>query len=139
MCAKAYKFISTKDVSRQTAILNKPFSSDWLEVEANGLITVKGSFENGYAWDGCTPKFNFLQFTFGTPDGMMIMETGKPITYFASMFHDAIYQYKKEVDISRKETDVLFKNLLKEAGFIWWWLYYFAVRTFGWVRGSWKN
>ena len=138
MCAKAYKFVSTEDDTIQTKILNKPFNSDWLIIKSDGQMTVKGSHEDGFAWDGCTPKINFLQFTFGTPDGMMVLTTGKPITYYASMFHDAINQYKKTVDVTRKQTDKLFRNNLKEAGFIWWWLYYFAVRTFGWIKGRWK-
>ncbi|HAN19955.1 MAG: hypothetical protein A2X13_10940 [Bacteroidetes bacterium GWC2_33_15] len=135
---KVYKFVHTEDTSIKTGIYGRVFESDWLKVEADGTITVKGSNGLGYAWDGCSPKFNFLQFTCGTPDGMLVFETCKPITYYASMFHDVLYQYKKEIDITRKETDKLFKENLKKANFIWWWLYYFAVWAFGWIKGKWK-
>jgi hypothetical protein len=135
---RVYLFVQTEDFSIKTTILGRTFDSEWLKVEPDGTITVKGSNDRGYAWDGCSPKFNFLQLTFGTPDGMPDYQTCKPITYYASMFHDAMNQYKKLIDISRKETDKLFKDNLKAAGFIWWWLYYFAVRTFGWIMGKWK-
>jgi len=135
---RVYKFVHTIDTSIQTNIYGRIFETEWLKVEPNGIITVKGSNDRGYAWDGCSPKFNILQFTCGTPDGMLVYETCAPITYYASMFHDAIYQYKKEIDITRKETDNLFKENLKKADFMWWWLYYFAVWAFGWIRGKWK-
>lgn len=135
---RVYKFVHTIDTSIQTNIYGRIFETEWLKVEPNGMITVKGSNDRGYAWDGCSPKFNILQFTCGTPDGMLVYETCAPITYYASMFHDAIYQYKKEIDITRKETDNLFKENLKKADFMWWWIYYFAVWAFGWIRGKWK-
>jgi hypothetical protein len=45
------------------------------------LITVT----KDYAWDGCTPKFCFLDVNFGTPDGVIDSRTKQPKTYYASL------------------------------------------------------
>ena len=84
---------------------------------------------------------NGILFTYiwGTPDGMLDYRTEKPITYYASMVHDILYQYKSEVDFSRKEVDILFRIILKESKFMWWWLYYIAVRIGGGFYGKWKT
>jgi hypothetical protein len=136
---KVYKFIHKEDEWIKTNITGRNFSNDRLLVEASGKVTVFCSFEKGYAWDGCSPKFNFLHLTWGTPDGKLDYSTEKPMTYFASMFHDALYQYKAEVCISRKEADIIFKLLLIKAGFMWWPLYYVAVRIFGAFYGKWNR
>ena len=61
-----------------------------LQIFENGIIRVK----EGYAWDGCSPKFNILDlFVLGTPDGIRDIETGKAKTYYASLVHDALYQF----------------------------------------------
>jgi len=122
-----------------TNLTHCSFENDRLVVEPSGKITVKCSFDNGYAWDGCTPKWNFLHFTCGTRDGKLDYNTEKPMTYYASMFHDALYQHKKEVCISRKETDQIFKHLMKRNKFMWSNVYYVAVRLFGGFCGSWKH
>ncbi len=114
---KVYKFVHEKDVWIKTNLTNRKFEIDkngWLMVEDDGTITVKGSNPGGYAWDGCSPKWNCLHITWGTPDGKLDYNTEKPMTYYASMIHDAIYQYKDTVNISRKEADILFKLILKK-------------------------
>jgi len=137
---KVYKFVhSHQDVSITTNLKNRSFNGDWLAIHPDGQVTIKSSSHKGYAWDGCSPKFNFLDITFGTPDGKLDYKTVKPITYYASMFHDAIYQYKSDVNlcISRKEADILFYLLLKKAKFKLAYVYYFFVRVFGWFYGKW--
>lgn len=136
---KVYKYVYTKDVSLQTNLIGRAFENDWLQVDPDGKIIVKGSFKDGYAWDGCSPKWHCLHLLWGTPDGKLDYRTEKPISYFASMVHDVIYQFKEDVDISRKEADVIFKLTLKEAGFMWCWLYYFGVRIGGTFYGKWKR
>ena len=98
----------------------------WLEIKQDGTITVK----EGYAWDGCSPKFNILDlFWVGTPDGAI--DEGKPITYYASLVHDALGQFRKEEEMpfDRKQRDLIFAEMLE--GFIFQGLYYMAVRIFG--------
>ena len=41
--------------------------------------------------------------------------------------------------ISRKEADIIFRLLLKKAGFMWWPQYYAAVRIFGGFYGKWNR
>lgn len=136
---KVYKYVHNEDIWIDTNLLDRDFESDRLKIESNGRILVKASFQEGYAWDGCSPKWNFLNITWGTPDGMLDYRTTKPMTYYASMIHDVIYQFKDEVDISRKEADILFKLILKESSFMWWRVYGIAVRIGGGFYGKWKK
>jgi len=135
---KVYSYVHHSEVYIVTNITGRKFESDWLTVAETGKITVHGSNEQGYAWDGCSPKWNFLQLTWGTPDGRLDYETEKPLTYYASLIHDALYQYKSEgLPISRREADVIFNIILKKREFIWRWLYNLAVRAFGRFYGKW--
>jgi hypothetical protein len=135
---KVYKFIHREDVWIQTNITGRKFVHERLVVEESGKITVICSFMNGYAWDGCTPKWNCLHITWGTPDGKLDYATEKPMTYYASLFHDALYQFKKDVGISRKEADKIFRILMKKNGYLWSGVYFMAVRLFGGFFGKWN-
>jgi hypothetical protein len=136
---KVYKFIQEKYVRLFINIENRElYDNDWISV-CNSSITIRARRDHSYAWDGCSPKKNWLDITWGTPDGRLDFKTKKPITYYASLFHDAIYQFKNEIPISRKEADIIFKLMLKDAGFYWWRVYYWMVRLFGWLYGDWKH
>lgn len=63
----------------------------------------------GYSWNGCTLAPDFKS------------------TYYASLVHDALYQYK----VNRKLADKVFYNILKEHGFKAAKLYYLGTRIFG--------
>jgi hypothetical protein len=136
---KVYKFVHKEDVSIRTNLQDRGFKDSWLEIDNYGTITVKGSNQGGYAWDGCSPKWNFIDLIFGTPDGRFDCNTDKQITYYASMIHDALYQYKSSISLSRKEADILFKLNLKKSTFKLWQIYYCAVRLFGGFYGQWKT
>ena len=100
-----------------------------LRIGADGVATVLAT----YAWNGCSPKFNVLDITVGTPDGVP-METGAPPkTYSASLFHDALYQFLDDprMPLSRKQADDVFLELLTRDGFALRHVYYTAVRLFG--------
>jgi hypothetical protein len=132
---KVYKFIHRENVWIQTNLkIRETFDSQFLNVDTSGMITIKGDQESGYAW-----KMEFLDLVIGTPDGRLDYRTEEPITYYASMLHDAIYQFKSEVGISRKEADILFWIIMREAGFFWSGLYYSSVRLFGGFFGKWKK
>ena len=139
---RVYKFVHYEDVWIKTNLTGRnPDNEDpheWLKIDNLGTITVKGSRRGGFAWNGCSPKWNCLHFTWGTPDGKLDYFTEKPMTYYASMVHDAIYFVKGSVNISRRETDVLFKLLMREAKFMWSWKYFFWVRAVGWMLGKWQ-
>ena len=133
-----YQFVHTEEVWIETTLKGREFENKFLRISTDGTITVKGKPHGGYAWDGCSPKKDFLHIRWGTPDGAYHYALGKPYTYYASLFHDAIYQYKNEgVPITRKESDLLFQELLRQVDFYWGWLYVFAVRAFGGFYGAW--
>ncbi len=100
-----------------------------LTVERGGRLTVT----QGYAWNGCSPKFFVLDLLVGTPDGAVFKPTGKPKTYFASMVHDALYQFLDTGSpIKRADADKCFFRLLEESQFVLRHAYWLAVRVFGW-------
>lgn len=97
---------------------------DYVKV-MNNFIEIK----KGYAWNGCTPRFSFFDlFEIGTPNGIKNFKTGKPKAYYASLVHDALYQYEL---VDRKFADKIFRKILKENDFMLANLYYIAVRIFG--------
>ena len=56
------------------------------------------------------------------------------------MTHDLLYQFKREIPLSRRTADVLFLLILKDSGFTWTKIYYFFVRVFGGVLfPGWKT
>ena len=139
---RVWKFVHQKDYTYTTDILqNRVCDFKWLNINENGTITVKGTYKNGYAWDGCTPKRNFLHITWGNFDGeLKRFSKGdyKPYTYYASMIHDVLYQYKRCAPITRKEVDRIFYIMLKESSFMWARMFYLGVRMFGLVFRGWK-
>jgi hypothetical protein len=119
--------------------MGKSFDSDWLRLDVDGTVTVKAN-TGGYAWDGCTPKVSILGlFILGIPDGHIDVETGKPLTYYASLVHDAFYQYLEVIPVSKKEIDRQFYVMLKERRFPLAWLYYQSVLYLGGLGVKQKN
>ena len=100
-----------------------------LILEQDGRMTVT----KGYAWNGCSPKFCFFDLLLGTPDGVVNANTGRPKTYFASLIHDALYQFLKvsPTPLTRSQADGCFLRLMKESDFSLAYLYWAAVRLFG--------
>ena len=101
-------------------------------ISTDGVITIK----EHYTWDGCTPKLSFFDlFIIGTPDGIRHRETDKPKTYYASLVHDALYQFLPDMPdknvITRKNADDFFRRLLIEYEFAPNFIYWLAVRLFG--------
>ncbi len=136
---KVYKFVHFKDEHIRTNLFGKGYKNEWLEIEDDGKITVIGSNSDGYAWDGCSPKWNFIDLICGTPDGRLDFNTEQQITYYASLIHDALYQYKSEIKLSRKEVDIIFKLNLRKSKFKLSGIYYFFVRLFGGLYGKWTT
>ena len=101
-------------------------------IEKGGKITVM----QGYSWDGCTPKFSLFDLlVIGTPDGILSDKTGKPKAYYASLIHDALYQFLPELPeedkiYTRKIADDIFFQVLEDARFAPRNFYWLAVRLF---------
>ena len=71
----------------------------------DGYITIK----KWYSWNGCSYVPDFKG------------------TYYASLVHDALYQYK----VDRKIADLVFYDLMKRDNFKLKWIYYKGVYFFG--------
>jgi hypothetical protein len=101
-----------------------------LILRRGGTITVT----SGYAWDGCTPKFCLLDLVFGTPDGVVSRRTGRPKAYYASLIHDALYQFLPDgLPLSRWQADKCFLALLRRDEFAWRFVYFTVVVLAGWA------
>jgi len=99
-----------------------------LIVEQSGRLTVT----RGYSWNGCSPKVCLFDFVVGTPDGVVHAGTGRPKAYFASLFHDAMYQFLPEgLPYTRPQADEMFLRLLRESDFAPRSIYWAAVRLLG--------
>lgn len=106
---------------------NVTFMGDFVMI-AGGKLYIKA----GYSWDGNTPQFKLFGLVrIGTPNGRINPETGKPKTYYASLVHDALYQYFPKHEISRKAIDDLYFEMLKQADFKGAGVYHKAVRALG--------
>lgn len=126
-----YKYKITEDyVYSDTGwTLDKAFESRWLTISQDGVVTVKAN-ENGYAWDGCTPKKSlFNLWIIGVPDGHVDHRTMLPFTYHASLVHDALYQYLDTIPVTKDQVDSLFLKMLGDFKLRK--IYYFFVKHFG--------
>ncbi len=124
-----FRWASGLSVPRDLAFHDKK-GAVRLIVHRSGIITVAAS----YAWDGCSPKFCAFDLLIGTPDGVVDSRTGHPKTYYASLVHDAMYQFLLDgLPFSRGQVDGCFRRLMAETGFGPRWLYWAAVRLFGWL------
>jgi hypothetical protein len=86
----------------------------------------------GYAWNGCSPKVCLFDILIGTPDGAVHTSTGRPKAYFASLIHDALYQFLVlKPPVSRTQADRCFLKLLQESDFALAYVYWLAVRVAG--------
>lgn len=111
-----------------TDIIGVSFRSRWLTIMPDGAVIVSA----GYAWDGNSKKINvFDLFILGTPDGVIDVRTMRPKTWYASLVHDALYQYYGYHGVARKDMDAVYRCLAREANFAPTDLYWFFIRTFG--------
>ena len=130
-----YVYCITKDYPYNSSITGRSFENEWFRLSPDGMITVKGTNQRGYSWDGCSPKWKIKEMYFGTPEAVINYETRYSRTYYASLIHDLFYQFSKDVKdiVTRKEADGEFYAILKRDGFGMAWWYYYAVRVFGWI------
>ncbi len=139
---KNYVFKETTLIEIHTSLLKdvlfKKDDNEWLRIYPNKtspsqtIIEIDGTQLTGYAWDGCSPKFQLGDLIFGTPDGVIGMNR-KPKTYYASMAHDILYQFRDQLvgKVTRKQADAIFLEQMKKQHFFLANLYYRSVRMFG--------
>jgi hypothetical protein len=130
-----YIYCIRYDYKHQSSITGHAFDNEWFKLEADGMVTIKGSNKKGYAWDGCSPKFKIWDIYFGTWEAVLNPETGQSKTYYASLVQDVLYQFNRQIKdpINRKDVDREFYKILKDNQFRLAKAYYIAVRLFGWV------
>ncbi|MFH1504176.1 MAG: hypothetical protein ABIH08_02135 [Candidatus Omnitrophota bacterium] len=51
-----YLYCINKDYTHKSSILGRKFDNDWMKLDEDGTVTIKGTFKTGYSWDGCSPK-----------------------------------------------------------------------------------
>ena len=121
-------FKTDEDVTVVTDVTGITFHSHWLNIMPDGAMTVSA----GYAWDGNSKKLNILDLVIvGVPDGIIDVRTMRPKTWYASLVHDALYQYYGYHGIARRDMDAVYRLLATEARFLLTPLYWLAVRAFG--------
>ena len=130
-----YVYCIKEDHVHKTSITGREFENEWFKLEKDGNVTVKGSNKDGYAWDGCTPKFKIMDLYFGTPEAVLNLKTGKTKTYYAYLIHDIFYQFSKDLKpiVKRSEIDKEFYTILKEHEFKLAKIYYFFVHLVAWL------
>ncbi|MDD5567625.1 MAG: hypothetical protein PHY88_00185 [Candidatus Omnitrophica bacterium] len=130
-----YIYCIKENYRYQSSLTGHEFENDWFKLAPDGMVTVKGSYSRGYAWDGCSPKFKIKDIYIGVPEAVLNFGTGQSKTYYASLVHDVFYQFSKKVRpfIRRRQVDREFYAILKRDNFRFAPLYYFFVRAFGWI------
>lgn len=87
------------------------YSNQWVRFEGNKMIISKN-----YAWDGCSPTFSVLGlFTVGIPNGATYL--GKPWTYHASLVHDVMCQFQRDLPFNSDERTQVFDDFLRRREF----------------------
>lgn len=139
---KNYVFKETTIVEIHTSLLKDVLfeneDNTWLRIYPNKsnpyqtIIEIDGTQLTGYAWDGCSPKFQLGDLIFGTPDGVIGLNS-KPKTYYASMAHDILYQFRDQLvgKVTRHQADTIFLEQMKKQNFLLANVYYRGVRMFG--------
>lgn len=123
-------FVLKEDFTHKHDLLkNENFENKFVKVK-DGFITVKA----GYAWDGCTPNLSvFGLFVIGTPNGTTHL--GKPWLYNVSLVHDALCQFRENLNLSHKETTQIFYDHMKEVKWPLKYIYYLGVKYLSSKKG----
>ena len=130
-----YLYRINEDYIHRSSIIGKKFENEWMKLDEDGTVMIKGGYQTGYCWDGCSPKGKLFDICLGTPEAVLNPETGVSKTYYASLVHDIFYQFSKELKsiVKRKEVDREFFNILKSNNFRSAKFYHCVVRMLGWM------
>lgn len=95
------------------------FTSKFISIYNNTIIIFPG-----YSWAGSIPFINLFGLALSLPI------IGIPVRN-ASMVHSAIYKYAGMHDLTKKEADKIFNDLMSHYDFKLSWLYLGALKIFG--------
>lgn len=131
-----WRYILTKDFNYYTPYLsNIEFKNDFIEIKDSKILIKKD-----YAWDGCSPS---LRINLGSllPQGLWLgvwdgplNKDARPSTYYATLVHDALCQFRKDINgLNKNATVDMFKDLLTIRNSPFWmsYLYPLAIKYFG--------
>ena len=105
------------------------YAGPWLEIRHCRL-----SIRSGYAWDGCSPSVRLPGGIWLGPWDGPLGPDGRPVSWRASLVHDALCQFRPDIQGLTKDATVqLFRRMLAEDGAPGWMcrLYPAAVWRFG--------
>lgn len=127
--------ITDKDIVAKYGRLNSDYEFKW------ATLTFRTNYVNvtakeGYSWDGCSPKKRLGNIIFGIWDGPYDADSHLPQTYYASLVHDILCQYKGKHPIIRKDMDKVFYRLLVRDRFFLAPIYYYTVRLAAILAGK---
>lgn len=88
------------------------FANKWIVI-SRGQISIK----KGYAWDGMSPSAKLPLIGWISPPEGKLLPSGFPESYYATLVHDALCQFRKEIHITKDATVLLFRELLMTGGF----------------------
>lgn len=122
-----YLYVLRKPFSYKSQLLSGvSFRNEWVHITPDGTITISA----GYAWDGCSPKWQVGRYAVGVPDGPL-QSDGYPQTAWASLVHDAVCQFKALIPVTKRTAVRLFDELLRAAKWMLRPVYVAAVNLFG--------
>lgn len=115
---KAWRFRLEQEFKYRSALLGGiEFRNEFVLIE-DFTITIR----KGYAWDGCSPAFKLhlgsllpQGLWFGTWDGPLNTNC-LPVSHRASLVHDALCQFRQEINISKQCSVEIFQQLLIADG-----------------------
>lgn len=104
--------LPTRYEAAATELAGVEYDGPWLTV-SRGRIAIPA----GYCWDGCSPTLRLPGgFWLGPPDGPLGID-GRPVSWRASLVHDALCQHRADLaGLGKAATVALFARMLAEAG-----------------------
>ena len=113
-----------------TEIKGKRFACPEFTLREDGVMRIR----RGRKWDGCSPKFKIGDIGYiGAPDGVIVNGSWR-VTGKASLLHDLLLKYRKEIGITQEIAASEFERQLKKDNFSLKILYVLAVKAYWRIR-----